>query len=298
MALSFSDAKKIPIPDYLGALGIEPAKVRGSNYWYHSPFRGERDPSFKVNCRLNLWYDHGSGEGGTLIDLGAKLNQCSISEFVGSLATNHSTLQPFPFHRKSSDCEENKLIILSATDLKDQSLINYIRSRGIDEDIACRYCKEVNFEIAGKKYSAIGFQNIAGGYELRNHWFKGSSSPKDISFIDNDSEKLSVVEGFMDFLSIQQLKGSWPPHGRETDFLILNSLSFLNRQMPTLKAHTNFLFLDNDQAGKKAISRLDDERIPYVDCSGFYCKYKDVNEYLIGLKASGEEPTIRKGLRV
>lgn len=55
--LSFAEAKQIPIMEYLTGLGFEPAKVRGDDYWYHSPFREERTPSFKVSTKLNVWYD-------------------------------------------------------------------------------------------------------------------------------------------------------------------------------------------------------------------------------------------------
>ena len=53
MALTFSDAKTIPIQDYLPGLGVEPVKIRGNDYWYHSPFRHDHNPSFKVNTKLN-----------------------------------------------------------------------------------------------------------------------------------------------------------------------------------------------------------------------------------------------------
>jgi hypothetical protein len=82
MALSFSQAKIVPIIDYLSSLGCQPTKIRGYDYWYHSPFSLEKDPSFKVNTKLNVWYDHGIGEGGTIIDLGVKLHQCTIHEFM------------------------------------------------------------------------------------------------------------------------------------------------------------------------------------------------------------------------
>lgn len=36
--LSFNHAKKIPITHCLSNLGFEPAKIRGVDYWYHSPF--------------------------------------------------------------------------------------------------------------------------------------------------------------------------------------------------------------------------------------------------------------------
>lgn len=298
MALTFSDAKKIPITGYLSSIGIEPAKIRGNNYWYHSPLRNERDPSFKVNTKLNLWYDHGSGEGGTVIDLGARINSCSVSEFVQKLSKDNYGLQHFSLQQPDPKTPENKLSIVSVADLRSQDLINYLRGRGIDEDLACQYCKEVSFEIANKIYQAVGFENRSGGYELRNNWFKGSSSPKDISFIDNDSTKLYVVEGFIDFLSVEQLKSRTPAFGTDADFLILNSISFMNRSHPLIKTHESFLFLDNDQAGATAKNNLHKQHIPFMDCSGFYASFKDVNEYLVAQKQLVEQPLTKRSLKI
>lgn len=294
MALTFSDAKKIPIIEYLSSIGIEPAKVKGNNVWYRSPLRGENDPSFKVNIRLNLWYDHGSGEGGTLIDLGARLNLCTASEFVNQLSGFNPSASTFSLHRNKSKEPENKLTILSVEELRNKELIDYLRGRGIDEDLAIQYCKQVSFEIADKNYQAIGFENKSGGYELRNNWFKGSSTPKDVSFIDNDSNKLYVVEGFIDFLSIEQLKSKTPAFGTDADFLILNSLSFMQRSQALLKSHETFLFLDNDQAGNTAKKNLHSDHIPFMDCSGFYSGHKDVNEYLV----AKQEPAAKRSIRI
>jgi hypothetical protein len=299
MALTFSDAKKIPITEYLSSIGVEPAKIRGNNYWYYSPFRNEHDASFKVNNKLNLWYDHGSGEGGTIIDLGARINSCSVSEFVQRLSNDNLGPIHFSFHQPDPKEPENKLKIVSVSELQSQDLIDYLRGRAIDEDVACRFCKEVSFQIADKTYHAVGFENKSGGYELRNNWFKGSSAPKDISFIDNDSQKLYVVEGFIDFLSIEQLKNKTPSFGSDADFLILNSLSFMNRSQPLLKAHETFLFLDNDAAGASAKKNLHNQHIPFMDCSGFYASHKDVNEYLVDQKQSQAIPEVTgKSLRI
>jgi hypothetical protein len=297
MALNFSEAKKIPITEYLSSIGIEPARIRGNNYWYHSPLRVESDPSFKVNCKLNLWYDHGSGEGGTIIDLGAKISGCSVSDFVEKLSNGNYSVDKVSFHRNKPKELENKLTIISVDELHSQPLIEYLRSRAIDEDIGHKHCKQVSFSIADKEYQAVGFPNNSGGFELRNNWFKGSSTPKDVSFIDNDSDKLYVAEGFMDFLSIEQLKSKTPSFGHDADFLILNSLSFLNRNLALLKSHETFLFLDNDKAGIAAKENLHRQHIDFMDCSGFYSSHKDVNDYLKAQTDLGT-PSLKRSIKI
>jgi len=84
----------------------------------------------------------------------------------------------------------------------------------------------------GKNYYAIGFKNNVGGYELRNEKFKASSSPKDISLIEDNTEKLTVFEGFFNFLSYLAIH-----HKQEqpvTNFLVLNSTSFFERSLPLM----------------------------------------------------------------
>ncbi len=300
MALTFSDAKNIPIVEYLSRLGCEPSKIRGNDYWYHSPFRLDNDPSFKVNTKLNVWYDHGIGEGGTLLDLGTKLHQCSIHEFMVKLSHAGHIGNDFSFHQKPIERTENRLEILSVKELTNAELIDYINRRGIETDVAKKYCKEVDFRIGFKSYTAIGFPNISGGYELRNGWFKGSSSPKDISLIDNKTQKVCVQEGFIDFLSVIQLDDKRIKClTDDSNFLILNSLSFLNKNLSFLKSHDEvILFLDNDLAGKQAKERLTLKGISFQDASSFYSSFKDVNEFLLNKTSNVPTSTRSRGMRL
>lgn len=284
--LSYSEARKIPITDYLSGLGFEPAKIRGIDYWYHSPFREERTPSFKVNTHLNVWYDHGTGEGGGILDLGAKLHQCTLQEFLEKLSQgNHNNVS---LHRQHIPIEkpENKLQVVSVGALTSPDLVQYLNSRGINTETASKYCKEVEFSIGSRVYRAVGFPNQSGAYELRNRWFKGSSSPKDFSFINDGAEKLSVLEGFMDFLSAVQLNHSeFKRFTKDSDFLVLNSLRLLNRCLPLLQSHKEVnLFLDNDLAAREAMKGLKDKGVRFNDASVLYRQHKDVNEYLIAIK--------------
>lgn len=284
--LSFESVRQIPIVEYLRSLGFEPVKVRGADHWYHSPFREERTPSFKVNTNLNVWYDHGTGEGGSILDLGAKLHQCTLHEFLAELSQgNHNNVSP---HRQHLPIEkpENKLEVISAIPLISPGLIHYLNSRGIDKKTANKYCKEVEFRIGERMYNAIGFPNQSGAYELRNSWFKGSSSPKDVSFINNNTERLSILEGFMDFLSAVQIDHSdFRKLIKDSDFLILNSLRLLNRSLPLIESHKEVnLLLDNDLAAKEAMETLKNKGVQFNDASTLYSQYKDVNEYLIAIK--------------
>lgn len=278
--LSFREANAIPITEYLSKLGIEPIKVRGHDHWYLSPFRKESNPSFKVQAKLNLWFDHGTGEGGTLVDLGIKLQHVSSKMLLEELTNGNYQSQPLSFHR--NDPPENKLHVLSVNTLENKLLLDYLLTRGITKENAIAYCKEVNFKISNRSYLAVGFQNRSGGYELRNNWFKGASSPKDITLISQESDKLCITEGFIDFLSLKETKHEPLKNvSSSTDFLILNSLSFLRQSEQLLREYPNLIaFFDNDAPGLKAKDLLKHLNISFTDASKIYAPHKDVNEFL------------------
>ena len=123
--------KQIAITDYLQQQGYAPARVHGIHYWYCSPLRNERTPSFKVNIERNQWYDFGTGEHGDIIDLVCALFRCSISEAIDRLSgAKQVTHQGFSFggERKIS---ERKLKILSAQPLSNPNLLCYLAERAI-----------------------------------------------------------------------------------------------------------------------------------------------------------------------
>lgn len=282
---SISQINRFPIVDYLRGLGIEPARVRGNNYWYLSPLRAEKQPSFKVNAKLNLWYDFGIGKGGTLYDLGIRLH--GDEQMLRNRLPNVNSFA-FSSNPDEKPASESKLEIVSIGTLSSPNLRQYLASRHINFSIAQRYCKEIEFRIAHNTYLAVGFLNRSGGYELRNSWFKGSSSPKDISLIKTNpkSLRLSVFEGFTDFLSALTLNDiRFKKATTKTDFLVLNSLSFLTREIPLLRSYSETtLFVDNDAAGKQAKEALKENGISFHDASLWYAPHKDVNEYLIATR--------------
>lgn len=71
--MNIKEAKQIRLVEYLRIIGYAPVNVRGHQYWYLSPLREERVPSFKVNDNLNEWYDFGLSAGGDIIELGKHL---------------------------------------------------------------------------------------------------------------------------------------------------------------------------------------------------------------------------------
>lgn len=279
--VSLDEARQTDIVDYLSKLGYEPAKVRGIDYWYLSPLREEKTPSFKVNKKLNCWYDHGLGKGGNFIDFAIQYHHCTVGELLGKLSNI------FSFHRpilrqseQQKEGDENAIKIIKEGRLSSFSLVRYLDQRRIPIDIAERFCKEVKYELKGKEFFGIGFQNNSGGYEIRNPYFKASSSPKDITTFNNQAEEAIVFEGFTDFLSFIALHQN--QQQIKTDFVILNSVSFFEKARPFMEQHEAIrLYFDNDKTGQNYSQYALALSSKYKDESPLYKHYKDLNDWLV-----------------
>ena len=289
--------KQISISDYLQQQGYAPARVQGIHYWYYSPLRNERTPSFKVNTERNQWYDFGSGEHGDIIDLVCALHRCTISESIRLLSgAKQVAHQEFSFggERKIS---ERKLEILSAQPLSNPYLLRYLAARAIPLPVASAYCSEVLFQNMKRTYYAIGFINDALGWEIRNMYFKGCVAPKAITTIKRGTDRLQIFEGFMDFLSWQTLNPSLA-----CDTIILNSLALLPRIQEKIKSYKQVeSFLDNDDAGRKSFEVLKQFYPQIIDGSVRYRTHKDINEWLVAQsKVKEKQPlllTTKRGIR-
>lgn len=290
--LTCAKAKQIDLVDYLNSLGHVPKKITNSDYWYLSPLREEKTASFKVNRKQNIWYDHASGRGGNLIDFGILYHQCSVAELLLILAQPGNNIlsfqQPIPSNQTTAPAGEKKddgakILVLEVRSLSDKKLLDYLAERNIPAAIANAFCKEVDFELYGRKQRAIGFENNDGGYELRNRDFKGSSSPKGITFLDNGSGELKVFEGFVNFLSF--LATDISNNNRKlTNFLVLNSLVFFSKSRELMEGHRYVhLYLDRDNSGiRSTLLAQGWNREKYIDHSSLYKGHKDVNEWLRG----------------
>ncbi|WP_427875438.1 toprim domain-containing protein [Flavobacterium sp. MMS24-S5] len=286
-------ANQIDLVNYLKTLGHEPLKIKNQDYWYLSPLRCENTPSFKVNQKLNLWYDHGTGKGGNVVDFGIEYFRCTVSEFLqllnGNSFSSGLSLSSKNNNRQSSNSRianekkdnlADKIVIVDIRTLENKSLLHYLENRSIPEEMAKEHCKEIDFSLKGRKHTAIGFQNISGGYELRNENFKGSSSPKDITFIDNQAKSVVVLEGFFDYLSYKMMNQK--SDNLQTNFLILNSLSFFNKSLQLMDKHERVdLYLDRDTGGIRFTNEaLKRDSIKYTDQSFLYEQKKDLSEWL------------------
>lgn len=302
ITMKIEELKRIPIWELLSHLGIEPVSKRGggAQLMYHSPLRPDRNASFSVSTRKNLWMDFGTSQGGNVIDLAIALKgYCTFSEAVTWLEEQARWFHKDILYEDFSRYDDAHMSRLSGhsgisnmrvEELTSPRLLEYLESRGIPASIGQRYCKEAHYTVRDREYYGVAFLNILGGMEIRSRSFKGCHGVKAPSVVSVEKTKRTscccVFEGFMDFLSYMVLEEKGVPDIVQSfpyDCIILNSTSIIQRAIPFIGVyHIAYCYLDNDFAGKQALDTLDllmPGRI--FEMSTRFSPYNDLNDYLM-----------------
>ena len=282
-----SRIKRYPIVEYLERKGIKPVRKTPTYAMYRSPLREETHPSFKVDTEKNLWIDYGEGRGGSIIDLCMRMEGCTLSEAIRRLGQNapdngtYNFLNDFvPNNPQPAMAVNGARRLIEISDTLSPHLQDYLtKERCIDLEKAMPFLKCISYEVRSRLYQAIGFANLSGGYELRDDkTFKGTIAPKDITPIFTDrAEPVCIFEGFMDFLSFLSMKEEITNH-----CLVMNSVSNVARTIRYLNdRHLTHIraFLDNDEAGRRAVQDFIKAGFHIEDMNIHYKDFKDLNEY-------------------
>ena len=304
--MNIKKIKQIKLQDFLASMGFKPVKQYGVNFMYLSPLRTEKHASFKVNTEINQWSDFGIGRGGNIIALAELLyNSSDVSYLIHQIERNAPSSVSGSLPTVKPITPQNSFEHLQVLPITHPALIKYLEERCIDVETARTVCKELHFDTRGKHYFGIGFPNIAGGYEIRNPFFKGCIAPKDIShFYAEEPKKVCFVfEGFMDFLSFMTLRKLKNPQQTGLslqDYLVLNSVTNIHKTAKRLSRYDSVqCFLDNDEAGRNAYLQLSKElRKSITDASTLYNGFKDLNEYLCAESKHSEKAEIKKIKRI
>ena len=282
-----SRIKRYPIVEYLERRGIKPVRRTAAYTLYCSPLREETHPSFKVDTEKNLWIDYAEGRGGSIIDLCMRMEGCTLSEAIHRLGQNASDngtssfLNDFvPNNSQPVMAVNGARRLIEISDTLPPHFQEYLtKVRCINLEKAMPFLKCISYEVRSRLYQAIGFANLSGGYELRDDkTFKGTIAPKDITPIFTDrAEPVCIFEGFMDFLSFLSMKEEITNH-----CLVMNSVSNVARTIRYLNdRHLTHIraFLDNDEAGRRAVQDFIKAGFHVEDMNIHYKDFKDLNEY-------------------
>lgn len=302
------EARQIPIPDYLERIGAKKAREqRGTNgleWVYHSPVRRDVTPSLCVNILKNVWSDvpDDPNRGGGLIELVNYINGHSPlsdappalqvldllyghSLFVAPARTEHPPL--------SGTKPSESIVIDRVQPLYRRGIKHYLHEiRKISPEVANKHFVEVHYHFpkkGGKPFFAAGFPS-GKTYAIRNPDFKGfAGTGADISIYDQQSPKVAIFEGAMDFATWLSAKRCIPP---PHSALILNTTSFTKRAIEWIRQHecieTLEVFRDRDelhnkQAGGRAYEELVSAfpDLSVIDMSQHYPNHKDLNAWWV-----------------
>jgi hypothetical protein len=281
--------EQVSLVDLLSKLGYQPVPRGGNELYYFSMIRDtEKTPSFSVNDKLGVWFDHGIGKGGNVIDFGlAYWKNLSFQEVLekiqqvcdSRISNNNTTYVRSRRHAV-------KLPYYKITEVKElgnnPAITEYLAERNVLK-ISEGRLKEVYYYCEDEKknrkhFFAAGWQNETGSWEVRNKYFKGCVGNKGITLINSASLSLSVFEGYFNYLSWL----SENPCALEQAVLVLNSRSFLEMACQIAKGYKVVdIFFDRDKTGFEATA-LFKQAIPQAtDQSFIYENYNDYNEWIM-----------------
>lgn len=216
-----------------------------------------------------------------------RMEGCTLSEAIHRLGQNASDngtssfLNDFvPNNPQPVMAVNGARRLIEISDTLPPHLQDYLtKERCINLKKAMPFLKCISYEVRGRHYQAIGFANLSGGYELRDDkTFKGTIAPKDITPIFTDrAEPVCIFEGFMDFLSFLSMKEEITNH-----CLVMNSVSNVARTIRYLNdRHLTHIraFLDNDEAGRRAVQYFIKTGFHVEDMNIHYKDFKDLNDF-------------------
>ena len=251
-----------------------------------------------------------TSEGGSVIDLLMKIENCSFYDAISRLAgcTNIQSNQQLAdcmYKRKNvetvkrfydDDFSFHRIQITKIQSVNHKKIIAWIRERKINLDLANLYCKEIHYRNRNKQYFSIGFRNNKGGYELNSPpSFKSCIPPKEITTFRNGNDTCLVFEGFWDFLSYLTIRKI---ERTKNDVAVLNSVANVQKAMDFLKSHKEiYTYLDNDESGRKATGLIKSANATVYNQSTQFTEYKDLNDYLRGKKQI-IETSEKRGLKI
>ena len=288
MLLSSQIKEQVSLVDLLSRLGYQPVRTAGQEILYLSMIRdSDTKPSFAVNDGLGVWYDHGLGEGGNIIDFGLAYWKMpfqevleKIMQVIGQQLPVKNCIPEAKFRKRSAV----KIPHYEIQEIKElgnnPAITEYLQSRKVWEAALGRL-SEIYYFVEDQKrlrkyFFAAGWQNELSAWEVRNLYFKGCLGHKAISFIPGDETKLAVFEGYLNYLS-------WLTENplANDSILVLNSIALIQGAIRKAKDYGEVnLFFDRDIAGH--LAGLDFKKaVPQAtDCSHHYLHYNDYNDKL------------------
>lgn len=306
-----SDVKRLlDIPTVLDYYG-KPYEHKNNAYWFK--LRDESQASCKAILGDNghwVWFDHGSGEGGTVIDLiwqlEGNIGQTDLKETLEIIKHRfpsfftvlnnlslHSPQSVSPSQSASSTQSHSQTQSTSSSENKEPSLVlsplklSFKMKQLLWEERKFTPEDLEEFGIKLVKYQdkwRLGAKNISNGWELfdiqpksRGGW-KMALGPKDISILRRDEVErgeVIIVESPFDVVATYKLtnghwKGIWVSLNTTAKAKDITSLIEKEKE----KVTEVVVAVDRDEAGDKAYETIEKALEGVVHVTRFWCQHK------------------------
>ncbi|QEM07840.1 hypothetical protein DIU31_031675 [Mucilaginibacter rubeus] len=265
--------EQVSLTGLLARLGYQPAHNSGREILYRNVLHEDgKKPSLCVNDNLGMWYDHGTGKGGNVIDFGlafwpgleikevcGKLHEimeqaipAAVSILKPSRRKRHKTLIQ-PYYRVDKVCDLGKT----------PSIRLFLEKRGIWEE-AQGILQEVHYhsvhaKLQPRQFFAAGHRNDSGSWQVRNKYFKGCLGNKGLTLLTGDSRRLCVFKDIFDYLSWKHDHPELPDSA-----LIINSYSLLAAAIKTAMRYPAIsVYFDHTPEGHQSLRQFITE-LPYA----------------------------------
>lgn len=247
----------------------------------------------KISVSEKGWHDLKSGEGGQIIKAIQKYQKLDwleavnwLNEFNTGLSTDFTKIREKTALERQN-LEDGKFQITQVAKPSTGKLINYFRERGISSQTLREYTKQIHYQVGQNHYYGIGYQNVKGGYEIRNPFAKTKFGTSDVTELGNpQAKKMAVCEGMTDTLSMIEILKAKGRDLNDYKFVCLNSVTNVSKFIERYQNESSQMFfcLDGDSAGNEATKKLL-EQFPQAqdvrDSFGIHEQgYKDLNEHL------------------
>ncbi|MBT2560111.1 hypothetical protein J7E50_02600 [Pedobacter sp. ISL-68] len=227
--------EQVRLGNLLARLGFKPLKTSSDEALYLNVLRAsEIKPSFTINTRLDIWFDHLTKKSGDIIDFGMAywvgLDQQQVLEKISLLCLSEPDVQ---MSRARENLRKRRAIKIPYYHIAEtrplgcnSGITAYLQSQGIWE-IALGQLQEICYYVVDEKqrrkdFFAAGWQNENGGWEVRSRNYSGCLGRKGMSFIPGSQSSLVLFEEYTDYLS-----WIYANRGSGANILVMNSPEFI-----------------------------------------------------------------------
>jgi len=248
----------------LNHYGVKLKSTKGVELLGHCPFHDDKNPSFQVNTKKRLFYCHGCGAKGNVLDFVSQKEAVSIREAALLLSEWFDKNSQEDTTTPETPEERNRPLTFA---LKLEQNHPYLKERGLDAEtinfFGLGYCNQglmknrIAIPIHDKEGQLVAYSGRwaagvlpegEGKYKLP-HGFKKSHVLFNLHRV-TDAKVLVIVEGYWSVFRLHQL-------GIPTGALMGRTLSQIQEELLTASRVTHLiLMLDGDNPGREAQAEL------------------------------------------